>query len=216
MDSFDTKIILKEVYIDNPEIPGDFQLGILRYIISKPFARNHIRDRLIKLSNRLYDRFGGVSTPIEYDREVLKKIESILRVYDFLRHDSSWSFLISKTQFNLATILREVGQQRRECHGIKDLIESFFVLAIKKIMDEAQYALDNNTPLFLCNKDVVLEKFHSILKDRMENNLTSQDVAHIARSVISKDRRVVYQEIYIQINTELEKIAPEVPIITSY
>jgi hypothetical protein len=43
----------------------------------------------------------------------------------------------------------------------------------------------------------------------MENNLTSQDVAHIARSVISKDRRVVYS------GTELEKIAPEVLLITN-
>ena len=34
-----------------------------------------MREKLVKMSNRLYDKFGGVPTPMEYDREVLKKIE---------------------------------------------------------------------------------------------------------------------------------------------
>ena len=75
--------------MDSPEtFPGDFLLGNLR---------KHIREKLIRISNQLFDRFGGISTPIEYDREVLKKIEAILRVYDTMRHDNSWAFLIGKT-----------------------------------------------------------------------------------------------------------------------
>lgn len=160
------------------------------------------------MSNKLYEKFGAVSTPIEYDREVLKKIESILRIYDFLRHDTSHQFIINKTQINLSHLVSQVAEKPRECDGLRDLIENFFVISMKKMIEECSYALDSNTPLFLLNKDVVLEKFHSILKDRMENNVSVNDVAHIARSVIAKDRRIIHQEINLQINKEIQKIAP--------
>lgn len=60
----------------NGEIPSDYKVGALR---------NDIRDSLVKISNKLYEKFSTVETPIEYDREVFKKIEAILRLYDALR-----------------------------------------------------------------------------------------------------------------------------------
>lgn len=69
-----------------------------------------------------------------------------------------------------------------------------------KIKEEVTFALEGNTPLFILNKDVVLDKFHSILKDRVENNPNSHDIAHIARSIIAKDRKILHQEIYLEIN----------------
>ena len=77
------------------------------------------------------------------------------------------------------------------------MIESFFVISMKKLVDESTFALNSHTPLFLSNKDVVLEKFHSILKDKMDNTLTIEDVAHIVRSVVAKDRRIIHQEFHI-------------------
>lgn len=151
-----------------------------------------MREKLIKISNKLYEKFGAVPTPTEYDREILKRIETILRVYDLLRHDSSFSFVISRTQINLSHILAEVVENRCECKGLRDLLENCFVISMRKFIDETSYALESNTPLFLCNKELVLEKFHSILKDRMENNLTPKDIIDIARSVIAKDRRVIH------------------------
>lgn len=39
------------------------------------------------MSNDLLTKFASRKTPQEYDREVIKKIDQILRVYELLKYD---------------------------------------------------------------------------------------------------------------------------------
>lgn len=70
--------------------------------------RQYIRDKLIEVSNQLVDKFARKVTPVEYDREILKKIETILRLYDYLKQDQSFSFIIKTTKFDLSLVLQMI------------------------------------------------------------------------------------------------------------
>jgi hypothetical protein len=60
-----TIIIRREVSLKREDIPSDFNF---------PQLRTYIREQLLKMSNKMFEKFAAVNTPPEYDRQVLKKI----------------------------------------------------------------------------------------------------------------------------------------------
>ncbi|CAD8110125.1 unnamed protein product [Paramecium primaurelia] len=180
-------------------IPGDYRIGD---------TRQHIRQKLIDMSNDLVTKFASRKTPQEYDREVIKKIDQILRVYELLKYDQGWHFIINITKFNLEDLLEKVcNNDLTKFSTIDELIESMFLISIKQIKDATEH--ENTSPLFVFNKDVVLSKFHSIINDRTDPQMSTDDLYYVSKTVCMRDRRIIYNEFYNQINKELKEIAPE-------
>ncbi|CAK81341.1 unnamed protein product (macronuclear) [Paramecium tetraurelia] len=180
-------------------IPGDYRIGD---------TRQHIRQKLIDMSNDLVTKFASRKTPQEYDREVIKKIDQILRVYELLKYDQGWHFIINITKFNLEDLLERVcNNELTQFQKIDELIESMFLISMKQIKDATEH--ENTSPLFVFNKDVVLSKFHQIINDRSDPQMSTDDLYYVSKTVCMRDRRIIYNEFYNQINKELKEIAPE-------
>lgn len=108
------------------------------------------------MSQELYERFGAKRTPMEFDREVIKKIDQILRVYEQLKYDQGWNFVISITKFNLEDLLERVcNNELTQFNRLDDLIENMFLISMKPIKDATI-----REPTFNANKDISLAKYN--------------------------------------------------------
>lgn len=93
-----------------------------------------MRQKVIEISNLFVEKFMARATPLEYDREVLKKVEAILRLYDIMRSDQSFSLLISITKFDLSVLLQKICDNKlNEPLGLQELIEYYLVISMKNI-----------------------------------------------------------------------------------
>ncbi|CAD8209650.1 unnamed protein product [Paramecium octaurelia] len=180
-------------------IPGDYRIGD---------TRKHIRQKLIDMSNDLVSKFASRTTPQEYDREVIRKIDQILRIYELLKYEYGWHFLINITKFNLEDLLERLcNNEPTQFQKIDELIESMFIISMKKIKDVMEH--ESTSPLFVFNKNAVLSRFHSIINDRQDPQMSTDDLYYISKTVCMRDRRIIYKEFCDQINQELKEIAPE-------
>ncbi|CAK81271.1 unnamed protein product (macronuclear) [Paramecium tetraurelia] len=198
-DDLDQHLIKLKVKQAQELIPGDYRIGD---------TRKHIRQKLIDMSNDFVTKFASRTNPQAYDREVIKIIDQILRIYELQKYDHGWHFIINITKFNLEDVLeRACNNEPTQFQKIDELIESMFIISMKQVKDATEH--ENTSPLFVFNKDAVLSRFHSIINDRSDPQISINDLYYISKTVCMRDRRIIYNEFYDQINKELKEIAPE-------
>ncbi|CAD8119265.1 unnamed protein product [Paramecium sonneborni] len=180
-------------------IPEDFNASEIR---------NHIRQKANQIPTDLLNHFQEKLNTNEIDREILRKVDQILRVYELFRSDQGQNCFINITKFNLEQLLDSTcNNQLQDIQSIEQLIESQLIISIQLIQS---VVLKNNTNfLNIFSKEEILTKFYSTLSDADEKQITIDDIYNICRIVCQRDRKIIYNDFHHQISQNLNELAPD-------
>ncbi|CAD8101694.1 unnamed protein product [Paramecium primaurelia] len=173
-----------------------------------PDIRNYIRMKANQIPTDLLNHFQQKLNTDEIDREILRKVDQILRVYELFRSDQAWNFLINITKFNLEQLLENTCNNKlQDIQSIDELLESQFIISIQLIQSAI---LKNNTNfLNIFNKEDIINKFHQIINDLDDYQIKIDDIQYICQIVCQRDRRIIYNDFHQQITYNLNELAPE-------
>ncbi|KAL4485472.1 hypothetical protein ABPG72_008340 [Tetrahymena utriculariae] len=187
-ESFDESVIqgrgLAADYFDTSVLRNDYEFWNFRSVV---------KQGVIEISNKLNDLFVARENSTYYDAQIIRSIETIIKLYSFLKSDLNT--ILNKSILKCGKILEACTYFYENGEGLKTInFADYIQLDVASLISQYSEEFDRTYPVLLNKKQIVTEKFHDILKDKSTQN--QFDLKQLVRSVFQRERRKLYRTIY--------------------
>ncbi|KAL4438262.1 hypothetical protein ABPG74_009685 [Tetrahymena malaccensis] len=187
-ESFDESVIqgrgLAADYFDTSVLRNDYEFWNFRSVV---------KQGVIEISNKLNDLFVARENSTYYDAQIIRSIETIIKLYSFLKSDLNT--ILNKSILKCGKILEACTYFFENGEGLKTInFADYIQLDVASLISQYSDEFDRTYPVLLNKKQIVTEKFHDILKDKSTQN--QFDLKQLVRSVFQRERRKLYRTIY--------------------